>query len=418
MVKTQHLPEPPPIGTDSDLPWLAKFHVSSAELLKRLNVLSAVVKTSPTMPVFEGVLLEYYGLDVLHLTATDGQTTLTERTAVGSAGTKPWRLVVPMATLLPLVKNLPDQPLTCSIMEGEKMQEYSHGLTRLHVATVNGLFKIACLDVTDWPQLSKENAEPLAVRLHVGELEAGLAATAPVVSSDELRPAMTGVLVEVDPEHVRLVATDGHRLNMWTLKAGQDVDTVQRFIIPGASAKLLLKMLQRAVGDFELKLTQGTALVEMIANHAEGWSWQTRLIDERYPDYQNVIPLHQPNKLLVSRQELRSAVNRTRLYAGEKTVRLLLEEKRAGGELEVWARDFDFDRESHEQLNAHYEGTRLEIGFNSAFLLEELGLVPGAELQLEFSTPGRACLISGSGQAPGEPELMALIMPVLLTNQF
>jgi DNA polymerase-3 subunit beta len=370
------------------------------------------------LPIYEGVLLEYYGLDVLHLTATDGQTTLTERVAVGLAGTKPWRLVVPMATLLPLVKNLPDQPLTCSIIEGENPHGYGPGLTRLHVATHNGLFKNACLDVTDWPQVAKETTEPLAIRLHVGELEAGLSATVPVVSHDELRPAMTGVLVEVTTDELRLVATDGHRLNVWTIKAGQDVDTVQRFVIPGASAKLLLKMLQRAAGDFELKLTQGTALVEMIANHAEGWSWQTRLIDERYPDYQNVIPISQPNKLLVQRKELHAAVNRTRLYAGEKTVRLLLEEKRAGGELEVWARDFDFDRESHEQLSAHYEGSRMEIGFNSAFLLEELNLVPGAELQLEFSTPGRACIISGSGQAPGAPELMALIMPVLLTNQF
>lgn len=397
---------------------LATFQVSSAGLFKRLTALSAVVKSSATMPVFEGVLLEYYGLDVLHLTTSDGQTTLTERGVVSMGGTLAWRLVVPMATLLPLVKNLPDQPLTCSIIEGENPHGYGPGLTRLHVATHNGLFKIACLDAEDWPTLAKEDVEPLSIRLHVGELEAGLASISPVVSSDELRPAMTGVLVEVKPDELRLVATDGHRLNVWKLKAEQDVDAVQRFIIPGASAKLLLKMLQRAEGDFELKLTQSIASVEMIANHAEGWSWQTRLIDERYPDYENVIPISQPNKLLVQRQELRSAITRQRLYAGEKTVRLVLDEQRVGKELEVWARDFDFGRESHEQFEAHYEGSRMEIGFNSAFLLEELSLVPGDELQLEFSTPGRACIISGSGNAPGAPELMALIMPVLLTNQF
>ena len=140
MAKT--MAAPAPVAT-------ATFQVSSASLLKRLTTLSAVIKSSPTMPVLEGVLLEYYGLDVLHLTASDGQTTLAERGAIGNAGTKAWRLVVPMATLLPLVKNLPDQPLTCSIIEGENPHGYGPGLTRLHVATHNGLFKIACLDVSD-----------------------------------------------------------------------------------------------------------------------------------------------------------------------------------------------------------------------------------------------------------------------------
>ena len=397
---------------------LASFRVSSASLLKPLLALSAVAKPNPAIPVYEGVLLEYYGLEVLHLTATNGETTLSQRLAV-AAGTDRWRTVVPLAKLLDTLKMLPDQPLVCAVHAPVEAPSYGRPVNRLHLQSSNGLFQLACLDEQDWPTSSTETEEPFSLHMHVGELQAALAGTVPVVSTDELRPAMTGVLVEVTPERLCFVATDGHRLNRWKLNTREGVSTRKQFIIPGPAAKLLLGLLKNALGEVDLLLTAGRASVQMVSQPDQGWGWHCRLIADRYPDYENVIPLSLPSKLLIPRQALRGALSRLSAYAGhDRAVRLRLDEQQDSNQVEVWAQDLDFAREAHEQVGCFYAGATIEIGFDAQLLQGQLALLPGDELQVQMSSPSRACLLYGSGQNADAPELMALIMPLILTGRF
>ena len=138
-----------------------------------------------------------------------------------------------------------------------------------------------------------------------------------------------------------------------------------------------------------------------------------RLIDERYPDYENVIPVSNPNKLIISRQELLNSVKRISIYSNKTThqVRLRL----IGSELTVSAEDLDFSNEANEKLACQYDGEDMEIGFNAKFLQEMLSNIDSEEITLELSTPNRAGLLMPTTPDDHENILM-LVMPVMLNN--
>ena len=138
-----------------------------------------------------------------------------------------------------------------------------------------------------------------------------------------------------------------------------------------------------------------------------------RLIDERYPDYENVIPVSNPNKLTINRQELLNSVRRISIYANKTThqVRLRL----AGSELTISAEDLDFSNEASERLACQYDGEDMEIGFNARFLLEMLSNIDSEEITLELSTPNRAGLLMPA-QADENESILMLVMPVMLNN--
>ena len=139
----------------------------------------------------------------------------------------------------------------------------------------------------------------------------------------------------------------------------------------------------------------------------------TRLIDERYPDYENVIPVSNPNTLVINRAELLGAVRRMHLYANRTThqVKLAL----SGSEVVVSAQDLDSSNEARETLACQYDGEDFEIGFNARFLDQMLANLSSEQVSLALSTPNRAGLLSPVGQGNGEDVLM-LVMPVMLTN--
>jgi len=138
-----------------------------------------------------------------------------------------------------------------------------------------------------------------------------------------------------------------------------------------------------------------------------------RLIDERYPDYENVIPVSNPNKLIINRAELLNSVRRISIYSNKTThqVRLRL----AGSELVVSAEDLDFSNEAKETLTCQYDGEDMEIGFNARFLLEMLSNIDSEEITLELSTPNRAGLLMPT-QADENESILMLVMPVMLNN--
>jgi DNA polymerase-3 subunit beta len=138
-----------------------------------------------------------------------------------------------------------------------------------------------------------------------------------------------------------------------------------------------------------------------------------RLIDERYPDYENVIPVQNPNKLVIDRYDLLSSIKRISIYSNTTTHQVRL--RIAGSELHVSAEDLDFSNEANERLSCQYDGEDMEIGFNARFLIEMLNNIDSDEITLELSTPNRAGLLMPSSNDDNENILM-LVMPVMLNN--
>jgi len=227
------------------------------------------------------------------------------------------------------------------------------------------------------------------------------------VSTDELRPAMTGILVQLGEAQVTFVATDGHRLLRYRR---QDVNAGQtaNLIIPRKAFNLLKSSLPSEATPVRVEFNQSNAFFSF-----NQMRLVCRLIDERYPDYENVIPVSNPNKLTINRAELLNSVRRISIYSNKTThqVRLRL----TGSELVISAEDLDFSNEAKENLVCQYDGEDMEIGFNARFLLEMLSNIDSEEITLELSTPNRAGLLMPA-QADENESILMLVMPVMLNN--
>ena len=137
------------------------------------------------------------------------------------------------------------------------------------------------------------------------------------------------------------------------------------------------------------------------------------MIDARYPDYNAVIPVDNPNLLVIKRTDLLSSLKRIAIYANKTTNQVILDI--SPDSLTVSAQDLDFSNEANEQLSCNYEGTPVTVGFNAKFLIEMLNVLQSDEVKMELSTPSRAGILLPVEAMEGE-EILMLVMPVMLSN--
>ena len=138
-----------------------------------------------------------------------------------------------------------------------------------------------------------------------------------------------------------------------------------------------------------------------------------RLIDERFPDYENMIPADNENHMSINRMEILNSLKRISIYANKTTNQVRL--KITGSELQISAEDLDFSNEANERLSCEHDGEDIEIGFNARFLIEMLNNLDSKEITLQLSEPNRAGLIVPKEKNENEDILM-LVMPVMLSN--
>jgi len=225
-------------------------------------------------------------------------------------------------------------------------------------------------------------------------------------SNDELRPAMTGIYLQVDFNKLIFVATDAHKLVKYTFNSiSSEVST--SFIIPKKALNLLKSALP---GGDQVKLAFNKANAFFSFSNV---NLVCRLIDARYPDYSAVIPVDNPHLLTLSRTDFLNSLKRIAIYANKTTNQVILNIN--DGSLTVSAQDLDFSNEATEQLTCTYEGEPLTIGFNAKFLIEMLNVLESDEIKMELSTPTRAGILLPTEEEEGE-EILMLVMPVMLSN--
>ncbi|MGV3504297.1 MAG: DNA polymerase III subunit beta [Adhaeribacter sp.] len=371
-----------------------KFIVSSSALLKQLQSINGVVTNNPVVPILENFLFEI-NEGVLTITASDLETSMITELAVEAK--ENGRIAAPARILLDTLKNLPDQPVTFTIDE----ETYT-----IELSSANGRYKLSGENATDFPKVPVVRGSS-SFEVPSNLLARAINKTIFAVSSDELRPAMTGIFVQLNENNITFVATDGHRLlryRRFDVATGNNAS----IIIPRKAFTLLKSTLPSDPTTVRVEFNNSNAFFSF-----DNIRMVCRLIDERYPDYENVIPVQNPNKLVIDRYDLLSSIKRISIYSNKTTHQVRL--RIAGSELQVSAEDLDFSNEANERLTCQYDGEDMEIGFNARFLIEMLNNIDADEITLELSTPNRAGLLLPSSNDENENILM-LVMPVMLNN--
>lgn len=372
-----------------------KFIVNSNYLLKQLSNINGVITTNPVVPILENFLFEI-DKTKLTVTASDLQTSMITELNVESK--EKGNIAVPARILLDTLKNLPDQPVTFSIDEST----YS-----IEISSDNGRYKLSGENATDFPKVPSVSND-FNANISTEVLGRAINNTIFATSSDELRPAMTGVYVNLGEKNTTFVATDGHRLVRYR-RTDVKSENGNAIIIPRKALNLLKATLPTENSDVSIDFNMSNAFfkfgnIKMIC----------RLIDERFPDYENVIPSSANIKMTINRLDFLGSLKRISIYANKTTHQVRL--KITGSELQVSAEDLDFSNEANERLSCEHEGEDIEIGFNAKFLIEMLSNVGTEQIKLNMSAPNKAGVILPADKDKAEDMLM-LVMPVML-NQY
>jgi len=370
-----------------------KFIVSSSQLLKHLQQISGVINANTVLPILEDFLFEIEK-NKLTVVATDLETVMKIHLDIEAKDSG--KVCIPSKILLDSLKNIAEQPLTFNI-------DKNYGI---EITSDNGKYKVMGENPDNFP---KEPATDSATSFTMtsSALVTAINKSLFAVSSDDLRPAMTGVFFELDSKGMTCVATDAHRLVRYK-RTDVSCPKTETFIVP----KKPLNLLKSALPDNNDELEISYNSNHLFVKHG-GTELVCRLIDARFPDYKVVIPTDNPYKLTVNKNDFQSALRRVSVFSNKSTNQVAL--NISGSELQLSSQDVDFSFEGNERMACQYDGEDLQIAFNAKFLIEMLNAAETDEVVIELSTPTKAGIIKPTEMDENE-ELLMLVMPLMLNN--
>jgi DNA polymerase III subunit beta len=375
-----------------------KCIVSNDVLLKNLQAINGVIATNSSLPILETFLFELKK-DHLLVTASDMETSIQVKIPVTMVE-NPGEIAIPAKILVETLKTFSAIPITITA-------EDAANPLNIELIAAEGRFKLSGYDPTDYPKrpvLSEAQSVEMKSEIIANAISKTIFATI----SDMLRPAMTGVFFEMTESHVNFVGTDAHRLVRFRRKDIKS-ETPFSFILPKKTSNILKNILSGTDANVKVEFNNINASFSF-----DEFNLICRLIDQKYPNYEAVIPTLNPNKLIVNRSELINSLRRATIYANQAThqVRFNI----TGQILTLKAEDIDFANEAVETIPCNYDGTDMEIGFNSKFIIEMLQSLDDENVVFELSESKRAGLILPSEQASPDEEILMLVMPVMIAG--
>lgn len=361
--------------------------VRREELFKPLGAAVGVVERRHALPILANVLLRFEAGE-LTLTATDLEVEL--RIGVSGVTGEPGELTVPARKLYDICRALPADAKMEIRLEREKAVLKS-GRSR---------FTLTTLPATEFPSLEAAQGQDV-LSLPQATLKRLLERAAFCMAQQDVRYYLNGLLLELSPQRVRAVATDGHRLALAEATVGYG-GAERQVIVPRKGVQEMQRLLVDAETPVELRFG---------ANHLQcalpGVVLTSKLIDGRFPDYHRVIPAKHTRNVRVDREGLREVLARVAILANEKYrgVRLSV----SNGLLKLTAHNPE-QEEAQEEITAEYQGEPLEIGFNVNYLMDAANALGGASVDIGLTDADS----SGTLRAPSDSQQLYVVMPMRL----
>jgi DNA polymerase-3 subunit beta len=371
-----------------------KFTTTTSELQRVLAKVSGVVPAKSTMPVLENLLFDLLN-NTLTITATDLE--ISQTVSFEVKGTEDGKMAIPSKRLFDTIRSFSSND--------DAIFSIDTTTNKINIRVGKGDFNLTGENAKEFPAVppfqSKEE-----ISMEAALLKRIIHRTAFAVSTDELRPAMMGILLQPKEKEVRAVSTDGHRLVRFSYRATKSFGLKREVIIPAKAFSIVGKSIE-----------SGTVKMSISDTHVKFDFDRTilvsRLIDETYPNYESVIPAENDKALTVNREQMIAAIRRVALYASATTHQIRLSLKK--NSLVLSAQDIDFGGEAKDSVDAEYSSEDLDIGFNSTYLVDMLSHLEAEQVTFKFSTPTRAGIVSPAGEKTDEDVLM-LVMPVRLNT--
>ena len=366
-----------------------KFTINREALLKPLKLVIGVIERRQTLPVLSNVLIVVRS-DQLFLTATNleveliGSVTLDD---IAEGG----KITAPAKKLMDICKSLPKCALIEFSIENQKLQ----------LKSKRSRFTLLTLPANTFPNIEEE-INVITFTIKQSFLRRLIDKTSFAMAQQDVRYYLNGMLLEVNNNNLKCVATDGHRLAMYSVNANINQENTSQIIVPRKGILAMVRF-----------LTEVDEMVHVMIgkNHirakTSNYMFTSKLIDGKFPDYERIIHRGDDHIMIGNRQELRHAFQRASILSNEKypSIRLNLSD----GRLQIMANNQE-QEEAEEEIYVDYHGTNIEIGFNVSYLLDVLSVISSESVKLTVLDPNSSVLLEECNTS----DSIYVVMPIRL----
>lgn len=369
-----------------------EFTISKSELQSGLYLAQGIVERRTTVPILSNVLLEAAG-GTLTVSATDHE--IGVRRACSAKVKSPGAVTASARKLYDMVREFPDGDVVIASKDNSWIE----------VTAGRGRFRLVGLDPREFPEMPKATAEGarLAVKVPAETLKQMLEMTSFAISSDETRMSLNGILLEGTADgHLRIVATDGHRLALVS-RPVEGAANGPGVIVPRKAVVELRKIVEEDAADIDIIVGDGVAYV--MRGPVE---MSMRLVEGEFPDYTQVVPKKSSKIAKVEAGVLLSSLRRVSIVSGERSKGVKVDLSSSRLELSTINPDVG---EGSEELDVEYSGESVKVGFNARYLIDVLSVLPSdtvVELGLNDDVS------PGVVRIAGDKEYRYIVMPMRL----
>jgi len=357
-------------------------------LLEPLQAVAGIIERRHTLPILSNVLLSRTDTHI-DFVATDIEIEITTSMTVEGPG-EATKITVGARKLLDILRALP---------EGAEVQLMLQD-RRLQVKSGKSRFNLQTLPADDFPTLVVAKAATTSFTVPQKLLRSLLGLVQYAMAQQDIRYYLNGLLMVVEDEQLKLVATDGHRLAYASRKVGGKNLSRQEIILPRKTIIELSKLLDDSDDPVAIDLSAAQARFNF-----GNVLLVSKLVDGKFPDYGRVIPQNQPKKLMLDRIALLQALQRAAILTSDKFrgVRWVL----GDGSLKISCSNTE-QEEAQEELDVPYKGETLDIGFNVGYLVDVLNNLDVAEVECGLGDANSSALFT----LPQRSDFKYVVMPM------
>lgn len=374
-----------------------RFTISSTGLLAHLQSISRVIASKNAISILDNFLFEL-NKGQMKITASDSETTMETFVDVVEFDSD-GAFTMSGKSMLDALKEIPEQPIAIIV---------DTNTFEVKIEYMNGVLNLVGQNPMEYPKTPEiaKSEDTVEVIIPSNILLNGISKSLFATDNSECRPTMNGVYFDFTADDLTVVASNGHILVRYrTGKVKSDGKSA--FILPKKPATMLKNILSKEEDEVKVVFNSRNAVFTL-----KDYIMTCRLTEGRYPNYNAVIPVNAPNVITVDRASLLGALKRVSICSLQSggLVKFSLN---GNSSFLISGQDRDFSSSAEETVPCTYEGSPMDIGFNSPYLIEMLVNISGDEVKIELMDQTRAGIITPVVQEEAE-DLLMLLTPMML----
>ena len=365
------------------------FYITKEEVVKSLNLTLGVVEKRQTLPILSNVLFEV-DESSLKLTATDLESEISTTSTISNfkSGGK---ITAPARKLSDLCRLMPDLAEIHFYLDGDNLK----------IETESGKYNLSTLPSEDFPVFETEDTQS-QINISSQNLKNLITKTSFAMGNQDWRHYLNGLYMMIDDKVITTVATDAHRLAMATSSLNEASSELTSGIVPRKSINEIGKLVGDESENVVIQLGQTS-----IAANVSGTTFVSKLIEGKFPDYEQVIPSGESSLLVVDRKNFSESLSRVSVLSSEKYKGVRIITKKDS--LNISANNPEKEQ-GEENLSCEYQGEEIDIAFNVNYLQEILSTIDSEKIEINFFGSEKSCLITD----PTSENLKYVVMPLLI----